>query len=49
VVLVLDEPAVIDAKLEEFTTSVEEGYQQALLRKDLVVPPPSGTCRPPGC
>jgi transcription-repair coupling factor (superfamily II helicase) len=38
-VLVLDEPAVIDANLEEFTTSVEEGYQQALLRKDLVVPP----------
>jgi transcription-repair coupling factor (superfamily II helicase) len=39
VVLVLDEPAVIDAKLEEFNTSVEEGYQQALLRKDLVAPP----------
>jgi transcription-repair coupling factor (superfamily II helicase) len=38
-VLVLDEPMVIDAKLEEFATSAEEGYQQALLRKDLVVPP----------
>jgi transcription-repair coupling factor (superfamily II helicase) len=38
-VLVLDEPAVIDAKLEEFTTAAAEGYQQALLRKDLVVPP----------
>jgi transcription-repair coupling factor (superfamily II helicase) len=38
-VLVLDEPVVIDAKLEEFTTSAEEGYQQALLRKDIVVPP----------
>jgi transcription-repair coupling factor (superfamily II helicase) len=37
-VLVLDEPAIIDAKLEEFTTSIEEGYQQALLRKDLVAP-----------
>jgi transcription-repair coupling factor (superfamily II helicase) len=38
-VLVLDEPAVIEAKLEEFTASAEEGYQQALLRQDLVVPP----------
>jgi transcription-repair coupling factor (superfamily II helicase) len=38
-VLVIDEPAVIDAKLEEFATSIAEGYQQALLRKDLVVPP----------
>ena len=38
-VLVLDEPAVIDAKLEEFAASAEAGYQQALLRKDLVVPP----------
>jgi transcription-repair coupling factor (superfamily II helicase) len=38
-VLVLDEPVVIDAKLEEFATSAEEGYQQAILRKDLVVPP----------
>ncbi len=38
-VLVLDEPAVINTKLEEFNTAVEEGYQQALLRKDLVAPP----------
>ncbi len=38
-VLVLDEPAVIEAELEEFTTSAEEGYQQALLRQDLVAPP----------
>ena len=38
-VLVLDEPAVIEAKLEEFATAIEAGYQQALLRKDLVVPP----------
>src|SRR5919109_2839253 len=37
-VLVLDEPAVIDAKLEEFTASIEAGYQQTLLPKDLVVP-----------
>jgi transcription-repair coupling factor (superfamily II helicase) len=38
-VLVLDEPAVIEANLEEFTTSAEAGYQQALLRQDLVAPP----------
>jgi transcription-repair coupling factor (superfamily II helicase) len=38
-VLVVDEPAVIDAKLEEFTAAAEEGYQHALLRKDLVLPP----------
>jgi transcription-repair coupling factor (superfamily II helicase) len=38
-VLVLDEPTIIDATLEEFTIAVEESYQQALLRKDLVVPP----------
>jgi transcription-repair coupling factor (superfamily II helicase) len=38
-VLVIDEPAVINTELEEFATSVEEGYQQALLRKDLVAPP----------
>ena len=38
-VLVLDEPAVIEAKLQEFTTSAEEGYQQALLRQDLVASP----------
>ena len=39
-VLVLDEPAVINTELEEFATaSVEVGYQQALLRKDLVAPP----------
>ena len=44
---VLDEPAVIDAKLEEFTTAVEEGYQQALLRKDLVAPPTARYLAPP--
>jgi len=38
-VLVLDEPAVIEATLEEFTAAAAEGYQQALLRKDLVAPP----------
>ncbi len=38
-VLVVDEPAVIEAKLEAFTAAAEEGYQQALLRKDLVLPP----------
>ncbi len=38
-ILVLDEPAVIDAKLEEFATAIEAGYQQALLRKDVVAPP----------
>jgi transcription-repair coupling factor (superfamily II helicase) len=38
-VLVLDEPAVIEAKLEEFTAAADEGYQQALLRQDLVAPP----------
>ncbi len=38
-VLVLDEPAVLDAKLEEFSTAAAEGYRQALLRKDIVVPP----------
>jgi transcription-repair coupling factor (superfamily II helicase) len=38
-VLVLDEPAIIDAKLEEYATAIEEGYKQALLRKDIVVPP----------
>jgi transcription-repair coupling factor (superfamily II helicase) len=39
-VLVLDEPAVLTAKLEEFHAAIEEGYQQALLRQDLVAPPP---------
>ena len=38
-VLVLDEPAVIEARLEEFTTSAAAGYQQALLRQDIVAPP----------
>jgi len=38
-VLVLDEPAVIEAKLEDFCTTAEAGYQQALLRQDLVAPP----------
>ncbi|HEX2277429.1 MAG TPA: hypothetical protein VHN13_09910, partial [Candidatus Tectomicrobia bacterium] len=38
-VLVLDEPAIIGAQLEGYATAVEEGYQQALLRKDIVVPP----------
>jgi transcription-repair coupling factor (superfamily II helicase) len=38
-VLVLDEPEIIDAKLEEFATAADEGYQQALLRKDIIVPP----------
>jgi transcription-repair coupling factor (superfamily II helicase) len=40
-VLVLDEPAVINSALEEFAIAIEEGYQQALLRKDLVAPPPT--------
>jgi transcription-repair coupling factor (superfamily II helicase) len=40
-VVVLDEPAVIDAKLEEFATAATQGYQQALLRRDLVMPPAS--------
>ena len=38
-VVVLDEPTVIEAKLEGFTTSAAAGYQQALLRQDLVAPP----------
>jgi len=38
-VLVLDEPAVIDAKFEEFASAVDEGYRQALVRNDLVAPP----------
>ncbi len=40
-VLVLDEPAVIEAKLGEFGAAVEEGYRQALLRSDVVPPPPA--------
>jgi hypothetical protein len=35
-VLILDEPAVIKTKQEEFHAAIEAGYQQALLRKDLV-------------
>jgi len=38
-VLVLDEPAIIDAKLDEYASAVDEGYKQALLRHDLVPPP----------
>jgi transcription-repair coupling factor (superfamily II helicase) len=38
-VLILDEPAVIDAKLDEFAEAVDEGYRQALVRNDIVVPP----------
>jgi transcription-repair coupling factor (superfamily II helicase) len=40
-VLVLDEPAVIDAKIEEFSNAADEGYRQALVRNDLVAPPPT--------
>ena len=36
--LVLDRPTVIEASAE-FATSIEEGYQQALLRQDLVASP----------
>ncbi|MBI3327942.1 MAG: transcription-repair coupling factor [Nitrospinae bacterium] len=39
-VLVLDEPTVIEAKLDELTAAVEKGYREALLRKDIVPPPP---------
>jgi transcription-repair coupling factor (superfamily II helicase) len=46
-ILVLDEPAVIDAKLEEFATATEEGYQQALLRKDVIAPPVARYLTPP--
>jgi transcription-repair coupling factor (superfamily II helicase) len=38
-ILVLDEPAVIDAKLDEWAAAIDAGYRQALLRQDLVVPP----------
>ncbi len=38
-VLVLDEPTVSEAKLNEFAGAVDEGYQQALLRNDVVSPP----------
>jgi transcription-repair coupling factor (superfamily II helicase) len=37
--LVLDEAAVIEAKLKEFAAAVDEGYRQALLRHDIVAPP----------
>jgi transcription-repair coupling factor (superfamily II helicase) len=37
--LVLDEAAVIEAKLNEFVAAVDEGYRQALLRHDIVAPP----------
>jgi transcription-repair coupling factor (superfamily II helicase) len=40
-VLVLDEPAVIDAKLQEFAAAVDEGYQRAVQRHDIVPPPAS--------
>ena len=38
-VLVLDEPTVLAATLEEFMTAVHDGYQQALLRHDVVAAP----------
>ena len=41
VILILDEPAVINAKLEEYATAIEDGYQQAGVRKDLAVSPAS--------
>ncbi|MBI3330200.1 MAG: transcription-repair coupling factor [Nitrospinae bacterium] len=37
--LVLDEPTVIEAKLDALTAVVEEGYRGALLRQDVVLPP----------
>ncbi|MGH8059612.1 MAG: CarD family transcriptional regulator, partial [Candidatus Entotheonellia bacterium] len=38
-VLILDEPTVSEAKLNEFAGAVDEGYRQALLRNDVVSPP----------
>jgi transcription-repair coupling factor (superfamily II helicase) len=46
-VLILDEPAVIQAQLEAYAAAIAEGYQQALLRKDLVVSPASRYLAPP--
>jgi transcription-repair coupling factor (superfamily II helicase) len=37
--LVLDEAAIIEAKLNEYAAAVDEGYRQALLRHDIVAPP----------
>ena len=46
-VLVLDEPAVIDAKLEEFTTAVGKAISKPFCGRILSLPPRRGTGHPP--